>query len=194
MEIVTLGSSSPRRLELLSRFNFNIEVIPPDNEEIVDINLSHKENAEKISLEKLYNIKRRFPFKETIITADTFISFNNEILGKPNNITDAKEMLKLLSGKKHKVITGVSIYSRKKNLILSETEITDVEFRELTDNDIEFYLSTDEWIDAAGAYKIQGIGEMLIHKIIGSYTNVMGLPIKLIYGMFVSLNFINPVT
>ena len=62
------------------------------------------------------------------------------------------------------------------------------EFRELTDNDIEFYLSTDEWIDAAGAYKIQGIGEMLIHKIIGSYTNVMGLPIKLIYGMFVSLN------
>lgn len=190
MERVTLGSASPRRLELLKKLNIDIDVKPPNIEEIMNEELSPEDNSIKVSLDKLNYIKNENKDDLWIITADTFISYKNIILGKPTNRENAFDMLKMLSGKEHKVITGVSIYSKKLNKTLSEADITTVKFKKLTDNEINFYLECEEWVDAAGAYQIQNRGEILIESINGSYSSVMGLPISRIYGMFESLNFL----
>lgn len=190
MERVTLGSASPRRLELLKKLNIDIDVKPPNIDEIMNEELSPEENSIKVSLDKLNYIKNENKNDLWIITADTFISYKNIILGKPTNRENAFDMLKMLSGKEHKVITGVSIYSKKVNKTISEADITTVKFKKLTDNEINFYLDCEEWVDAAGAYQIQNRGEILIESINGSYSSVMGLPISRIYGMFESLNFL----
>ena len=193
MEIITLGSKSPRRLEILEKLGMKVVVKPPNIIETFDDNLSVEENAIKISLDKLENVKTANPEDPWVVTADTFISINESILGKPKDRLEAKNMLEMLSGKSHKVVTGVSLYSKKQNKTVSKSDITIVKFKKLTKNEINFYLSLNEWKDAAGAYKIQETGEILIDSINGSYSSVMGLPISSIYGMFVSLNFIYPV-
>ena len=189
MERITLASASPRRLEILKKLNLSVIVKPPNITEIIDKTLSPEENAKLISLKKLNYIKKLHPDDPWILSADTFISYKNKILGKPKDIEDAKYMLKTLSGDSHQVMTGISIYSKKMGKTVTEVDITTVTFKKLNERDIEFYLNTNQWIDAAGAYKIQETGEILIESINGSYSSVMGLPISRIYGMFVSLNF-----
>lgn len=189
MGVITLGSASPRRLELLQKLNLEVIVKPPKIEEVMDRNLTVEENAIKISLDKLKYVKDVNPNDAYIITADTFIVYQNRTLGKPVDRTDAFNMLKMLSGKEHRVLTGVSIYSKEEDRIISEVDITLVNFKELTADEINSYLDLNEWVDAAGAYQIQNMGEILIESINGSYSSVMGLPISRIYGMFVSLNF-----
>ncbi len=193
MGIITLGSASPRRLELLKKFGFEITVKPPDIDEIMDIKLSIEENAIKISKDKLDYVRLNNPNDNYILTADTFIALGNDTYGKPLDRSDAFNMIKTLSGKEHKVLTGVSIYSKILDKTLSEVDTTFVKFKKLSDEEINNYLNYNEWQDAAGAYQIQNMGEILIESINGSYTSVMGLPISRINGMFVSLNFNNPV-
>lgn len=193
MEKITLGSASPRRLELLKKLNINAIVKPPDIIEEMNPDLSVEMNAIKISRDKLDYIKSKNPNDLWIITADTFIVHKNNTMEKPKNRDDAFNMLHTLSGEKHKVLTGVSIYSKKSNQILSDVDTTIVTFKNLTSEEINYYLDFNEWLDAAGAYQIQRMGEILVESINGSYSSVMGLPISRIYGMLRSLNFIIPV-
>lgn len=189
MELITLASASPRRLELLKKLDLNVTVKKPNVDETFDPQKNIIDNGIEIALKKLNYIKNNNPDDKWIIAADTFIEINDNILGKPKDYSDAFNMLKLLSNKIHNVITAVTVYSKKVDITLNEVDITEVEFNNLSDSDIRSYLDYNEWIDAAGAYKIQEKGEILVKKINGSFSSVMGLPINLIYGMLKKLNF-----
>lgn len=112
-----------------------------------------------------------------VIGADTIVLIGSTILGKPNSTKEARAMLKRLSGRNHRVITGYAICCKSKDRYFSETVETKVCFKKLTDSEIEWYIHTEEPFDKAGGYAIQGLGMFLVRRINGSYTNVVGLPV-----------------
>ena len=171
---VILASQSPRRRELLKVIFKNFEIIPSSCEEVVPNNISTQNVAEFLANLKANDIAKKYP-EALVIGADTVVIAENEILGKPKNEAQAKEMLNKLSGEKHKVITGVSLCLNGKNRSFSE--ITEVEFFDLSNDEIENYVKTHEPMDKAGAYGIQGKGSLLVKRIDGDYFNVVGLPI-----------------
>lgn len=165
-------------------------VNPVDTEEDMTRNLSPEELAASIAEEKLHAFLKNPPADVSwAVAADTFISYMNRRVGKPVDRNDAERELKSLSGKTHQVLTGIALYCRRDDVILSEVDITDVTFRSLTPREIEWYLDSGEWEGVAGSYRIQGKGECLISGINGSYSNVMGLPITRFYGMLSKLDF-----
>ena len=122
-----------------------------------------------------------------VLAADTVIELDGRVLGKPRDREDARTMLSSLAGRTHRVITGVCIARGAARL--TDSAETLVEFAGLSDAEIEWYLASCEWEGVAGAYRIQGRGACLIERIDGSYSNVMGLPIRLVYGMLTALNY-----
>jgi septum formation protein len=112
-----------------------------------------------------------------VIGADTIVLIENMILGKPDSKDDARNMLKLLSGKTHQVLTGYAIVCRSKGRSVADTVTTQVLFKNLTEAEIEWYIHTHEPLDKAGAYAIQGLGTFIVKSVTGSYTNVVGLPV-----------------
>ena len=175
---VILASTSPRRKELLSEIIPIFKVESKEVEEIYPNNLQGGEIATYLS-----QLKSK-PFqpneKELIITADTIVILNGLILGKPKSPEEAIHMLTLLSGKKHEVITGVTIRTKDKELSFYDS--TKVEFYELKPNEIEYYVKSYKPFDKAGAYGIQEwIGSVGIKKMEGDFYNVMGLPIHRVY-------------
>ncbi len=171
---IILASQSPRRRELLKTIFENFEIIPSSCEEVVPNNISTQNVAEFLANLKANDIAKKYP-EALVIGADTVVIAENEILGKPKNEAQAKEMLNKLSGKTHTVITGVSLCFNGKNCSFSE--ITEVEFFDLSNDEIENYVKTHEPMDKAGAYGIQGKGSLLVKRIDGDYFNVVGLPI-----------------
>lgn len=190
--MIILASSSPRREELLRMLGLEFRIVWPEiREEIGDagsveeivINIARqkaKAIEKKISEEKLDISDGK---DDIIIAADTVVVYRTHILGKPKGDNEAKKMLKMLSGKWHRVYTGVCLIFKSKDKTKEQEEeitfyeVTKVKFRKLTDEEIEYYISTKEHIDKAGAYGIQGLGSVLVEKIFGDYTNVVGLPI-----------------
>ncbi|OQY39372.1 MAG: septum formation protein Maf [Spirochaetaceae bacterium 4572_7] len=189
MDQITLGSKSPRRLELLKRLNLNIIVKPSNIDETFNKNKTLEENGLDISNKKLLEIRTRNPNDKWIVTADTFIAFRGIALGKPRDREDAFDMLQTLAGNEHKVITALSLYSKKAEKTLSEVDISYVKFKDLSTNEINSYLDLNEWEDAAGGYKIQAQGEILTEYIKGTFSSIMGLPINRFYGMLTALNY-----
>ena len=174
--LLILASKSPRRRYLLEQAGLKFSVIPSDIDE-GKIPLSSPETYVRILSEvKAENISQKFPEK-WVIGADTIVLKNGDILGKPESIDDARTMLKKLSGQSHQVLTGYAIVCKAKNKKFSETVKTDVLFKQLTDEEIEWYIHTNEPFGKAGSYAIQGIGSFLVKSIKGSYTNVVGLPV-----------------
>lgn len=169
-----LASASPRRKELLAMFISDFAVCPSDIPEIVPNDLPIEEHSEYLARLKANDIAQKYP-EDIIIGADTSVILGNEILGKPKNREDAKRMLKTLSGNTHKVITGCAVV--KNGVCKSFSVVTEVEFFELTDTEIENYLDTNEYCDKAGSYGIQGFGGLFVKGIKGDYYNVVGLPI-----------------
>jgi septum formation protein len=112
-----------------------------------------------------------------VIGADTIVTIDNTVLGKPDHIDDARQMLKRLSGQTHLVWTGYAIICWRREVRISAAVQTDVQFKVLSDEEIEWYVQTDEPFDKAGAYAIQGLGTFLVRSINGSYSNVVGLPV-----------------
>ena len=125
---------------------------------------------------KAEEIAGRYP-GSWVIGADTIVSIGNAILGKPGSPDEAREMLRRLSGQTHQVYTGYAICCQAEGKMFNEAVRTDVQFKTLTPEEIEWYVSTEEPFDKAGAYAIQGIGTFLVKRINGSYTNVVGLPV-----------------
>jgi septum formation protein len=175
---ITLASNSPRRKELLNEIIPIFKVESKEVEEIYPNNLEGGEIATYLS-----ELKSK-PFqpneKELIITADTIVILNGLILGKPKSPEEAINMLTLLSGKKHEVITGVTIRTKDKELSFYDS--TKVEFYKLKPNEIEYYVTNYKPFDKAGAYGIQEwIGHVGIKKMEGDFYNVMGLPVHKVY-------------
>lgn len=175
---VILGSQSPRRKELLKKIIPFFNVVAPVVDEIIPKNYSPKKTVEFLSVKKNNFFKNEK--NKIIITADTIVCIDKAILGKPENYTQAKKMLKMLSGTKHKVITGVCIRCNEAQKTFTET--TSVYFKRLSDSDIDYYIKNFKPFDKAGAYAIQEwIGYAGIRKIEGCYYNVVGLPVFSLY-------------
>lgn len=174
-----LASQSPRRKELLSSLGFAFEVVKIDCEEIVPEHIKVGESAAYLS-ELKADAFRKLKEDEVLLTADTVVAIDNQFLGKPQNEDDAKNMLKLLSGKTHQVYTGITIKTLEKTI--TETDVADVEFDEITDDEIEFYIKNYKPFDKAGSYGIQEwLGMAKIKKMNGSFYTIMGLPTHLVY-------------
>lgn len=169
-----LASQSPRRKELLSSLGYEYEVCPADIDESVCTAGESIYVPEILSREKALSVLAKNP-DAVVLGSDTVVICDGKILGKPENGEEARLMLRLLSGKKHTVATGLCVCSREKTRSL--VSLTDVYFYDLSDELIDAYVETGEPMDKAGAYGIQGIGSALVRKIDGDYYTVMGLPV-----------------
>ena len=178
---IILASNSPRRRELLSGLDLEYEVkVLPDIEEGYPEGLSMEEIPRYIAAEKAAAYKDIIADNDLIITADTVVVLGDEVLGKPTDLDDARRMLRELSGKTHQVITGVYLMTKEKERGFSV--VTGVTFKELSDEEIDYYVEKYHPLDKAGAYGIQEwIGYIGVTGLNGSYYNVMGLPVQRIY-------------
>jgi septum formation protein len=198
---IVLASASPRRRELLLQIGVHADVVPAD----IDENAIRHDNPRTLALElaraKARETARRLGVEiaaetanrhddepggsETarpILAADTVVSVNGEILEKPVDREDAKRMLELISGRRHRVITGVAVIVPDGTTISHAAE-SEVTFSSLSGAEIEQYLQTDEWVGVAGAYRIQGHAARYVTHLSGSYSNVVGLPLHLVYSI-----------
>lgn len=178
---IILASKSPRRRELLGELGLNFDIISIDGvEEIYPENLQAHEIAEYLSNLKADAYLSVILQKDLIITADTIVVCENQVMGKPRDYDDAIYMLKTLSGKTHEVITGVTLLSKNKRVSFSV--ITEVEFADISDEEVKYYIDKYSPFDKAGAYGIQEwIGYVAVKAIKGSFYNVMGLPLHRLY-------------
>ncbi|NDV84294.1 Maf-like protein [Bacteroides sp. 51] len=178
---VVLASASPRRQELLTGLGIDFEVrLMPDLDESYPSGLDGEKIPSYIARHKAEAYKSTIQPKELLITADTIVWLNGEVLGKPVDEEDAKAILRRLSGKTHHVITGVCLTTT--DWQKSFTAVTDVSFSDLTEEEIEYYIANYHPLDKAGAYGVQEwIGYVGVEGIHGSYFNVMGLPIQKLY-------------
>lgn len=180
-----LASASPRRKELLNQIGIEPEIITGAYSEIQDPD--YLKTVQDNALGKLLASVRLHDQQNTVvIAADTIVVQNGKIFGKPQDAAHAKVMLQELSGKKHRVITGLAIYYNKK--IRYNYSATDVYFKALTQERINAYVASGEPLDKAGAYGIQGLGSIFVNKIDGCYSNVVGLPLALLNEMLEDLD------
>ncbi|WP_409228265.1 Maf family protein [Gudongella sp. SC589] len=177
MRKIVLASASPRRKELLEQCGIKPEIIASDIDERISNNHTPEEITMSLSFQKAMEVALRIG-EGLVIGADTVVVLDDEILGKPLDEEEAFSMLRRLSGKCHRVITGFSIIDAEGTERVVDYETTNVYFRSLSDQEISDYISTGECDDKAGAYGIQGKGALLVEKIEGCYFNVMGLPIS----------------
>ena len=168
-----LASQSPRRKELMGLFRIPFSVRVADIDETMDETLSPYDEVARVSRLKA----EATPHERTdvVVAADTIVVCNGAVLGKPKDEQDAFRMLKMLSGKDHQVMTGLTVLRGDAAVVC--TEVTDIHFRELTDREILAYIRTGEPMDKAGAYGIQGGAALFAEKMCGDYYNVMGLPV-----------------
>ena len=170
---IILASQSPRRQELLRLFHLPFTVQVADIDESMDPTKSPEQEVARVSTLKAQAIAC-VP-EDVVIAADTIVVCENTVLGKPHSEEDAKKMLRLLSGRDHQVMTGLTVICGQKTVTV--TEVTDIHFRELSDKEIADYVATGEPMDKAGSYGIQGGAALFAEKMVGDYYNVMGLPV-----------------
>ncbi len=171
-----LASVSPRRIELLRLAGIDFEVMPSGIDEVFRQGETPREHVLRLSEEKALAVARIRP-DCWVLGADTIVVIAGEILGKPGSVADAKAMLEKLSGREHEVFTGFSIALQGKGVPIREVVESKVLFREIADDEMDWYTGSDEPYDKAGAYAVQGVAAVFIREIRGSYTNVMGLPL-----------------
>lgn len=178
---IILGSASPRRKELLAGLGVEFTVDTANSfEETYSADTPHEKIPEVLSEGKSYGFHRPLEEDEVLITSDTLVLCEEHVMGKPHSREEAYSMLRLLSGRSHKVITAITIRDTNKAVTLSDTAI--VYFKELTDSEIYYYIDEYKPFDKAGAYGIQEwIGYIGIDKIEGSYFTIMGFPVHLVY-------------
>lgn len=178
---IILGSNSPRRKELLAGLDIEFTVdTGNDFEEVYRPDTPHERIPEVLSEGKSYGFHRKLENDEILITSDTLVLCGDRVMGKPHSREEAIDMIRHLSGRGHKVITAITLRDNKRCRTSSDTSI--VYFKELSDNEITYYVDNYRPYDKAGAYGIQEwIGYIGIDKIEGSYFTIMGLPVHLVY-------------
>ncbi|MCB0660534.1 MAG: septum formation protein Maf [Saprospiraceae bacterium] len=181
---IILGSGSPRRMELMQKAGFSVEVMVSNADENFDENMELADVAEMLAVRKAQDLLAHIGSDDVLVTADSVVILNGKIYNKPTNRSEAISMLTELSGQAHEVITGVCICFEHK--LQSFSEKTIVSFSELTESEIQDYVDHCAPYDKAGAYGIQEwIGWAKIEKIDGSFANVMGLPVEKVYKILV---------
>jgi septum formation protein len=183
--MLVLASASPRRQELLRNAGIAFEMQPAHINEEPLPGESAKDCAERLAREKALAIASQRPH-DVVLGADTVVTIDSQLLGKPTNAEDAARMLRQLSGRDHQVITGVCLAFNGHVSVASET--TQVTVNQLTEKEIEVYIASGEPMDKAGAYAIQGIASRWIPRIEGDYFNVVGLPVALVFHMLREVN------
>ncbi len=168
------ASASPRRREILASCGYDFEVIPSEADESIDEKMTPAETVMELSKRKALSVSEKHP-GAVVFGCDTIVVLGNTILGKPRDEENAKNMLRMLSGKTHEVMTGVTITDRKKSYTFHE--VSEVTFYELSEETIESYVASLEPMDKAGSYGIQGLGCVLVKGIKGDYFSIVGLPI-----------------
>ena len=171
-----LASASPRRKELLKLLGLDFEVLPSGVEETSRTGETPEEHVLRLSAQKVLALSSSYP-EAWIIGADTVVVLDGGFMGKPATIAEAKIMLKKLSGREHQVHTGFTIARKITDILLQEAVISSVFFKRLSEEEVNWYVETDEPYDKAGGYALQGMGAFFISRITGSYTNVIGLPL-----------------
>ena len=173
---IILASKSPRRRQLLEQAGLTVTVMPSDFEEGSAELQAPEQYVRTLAEGKARAVTRQFP-NDWVIGADTIVVVSGRVLGKPASEQEARTMLNQLNGRTHEVFTGWCIHRLEDNYRFSETIRTEVQFKQLTATEIEWYIHTSEPFDKAGAYAIQGVGAFLVKTIRGSYSNVVGLPL-----------------
>lgn len=183
--MIILASTSPRRHEILGRYT-DFKIITEDIEENNEEYTSPEQLVSALSFEKGIRVAQKNE-KDIVISADTVVYIDNKVMGKPKDRKDAFNMLKKLSGRRHQVLTGYSIFKIDEKIKYNNYVLSEVVFKNLRDSDINDYLDTKEYVGKAGAYAIQGYGALLVDSIIGDYDNIVGLPISKIFDKLKSL-------
>ena len=178
---IVLASASPRRAELLRAAGIEFDVAPAHVDETVHGGESPDQYVRRVAQAKAHAVHGEHPGR-VILAADTTVVLGAEILGKPVDARDASRMMRLLAGRFHEVLTGVTVVNRE-GAADSRVARTTVEFAPMTANEIDWYVRSGEPMDKAGAYAIQGLASRFIRRIDGSYSNVVGLPVALVYEM-----------
>ena len=191
MADLILASASPRRLELLAQIGITpISVWPADVDETALKDEEPQHYVVRMASLKAAAAHQQFP-ENYVLAADTIVACGRRILGKPQNEADAKRMLTLLSGRRHRVYTAVEIYAPN-GQHTKRLSLTIVQFKRLSERDLQNYLASHEWQGAAGAYKIQGLAEAFVMRINGSYSGVVGLPLYETKQMLNGLGYLLP--
>jgi len=179
--VLILASASPRRAELLAAAGIAVDVQPAHVDEQLEPGEGAASYVRRLAESKARLIAAANPGRP-VLGADTVVTLDYHILGKPEDSADTRRMLRLLSGRTHQVLTGVTLVAPGNS---PDTQVahTDVEFAHLSDTEIDWYASTAEPGDKAGAYAIQGLASRFVTRIEGSYSNVVGLPVALVYRM-----------
>jgi septum formation protein len=184
--ILILASASPRRAELLTAAGITFDVCPAHIDESIRAGEDAATYARRLALEKAGVVHAQHP-RRTVLAADTVVVVDGQILGKPVDKDDAKRMLRLLSGRRHEVLTAVALMGLAPPDLERDAdvgvEITVVEFAPLSGAEIDWYVESGEAADKAGAYAIQGLASRFATRVEGSYSNVVGLPVALVYAM-----------
>jgi septum formation protein len=181
-----LASKSPRRYELLKQAGLEFDVIPSRVEEDFVKGESPRKHVLRLAEAKALYVGNQHPDR-WVVAADTIVYVDHSILGKPKSREEAKKMLRRLSGKEHRVLTGFSVYHLERRKGDREAVQTAVKVKKLTQSEIDWYIQTGEPYDKAGGYAIQGMGSFMIESIKGSYTNVVGLPLCELIQMLIRL-------
>ena len=178
-----LASQSPRRRELLGLFRRPFIIRVADIDEAMDPNLPPYDEVARVSRAKAEAVARQTD--DIVVAADTIVVCAGRTLGKPHSEAEAAEMLRLLSGRDHQVMTGMTVLRGEASVTC--TEVTDIHFRPLSEKEIESYIATGEPMDKAGAYGIQGGAALFAQRMVGDYYNVMGLPVCRLYEILTQL-------
>ena len=199
METVILASASPRRSELLSRVGIPFRTVHPDLDESDLLRGAGPEIVTAISIKKVEAATKKVEsaagrFKgespKWIIGADTVVEIDGRLLGKPAGNEEAGEFLRLLSGKVHRVHTGLALLPDPGKRIAVRSCTTEVKFQDFSASELDFYLRSGEWSGAAGAYRIQERGGLFVQWVRGSYSNVVGLPLETLYLMLKDAGYV----
>jgi len=181
LEKIILASRSPRRAEILSAIGWPFEAVAADIDESVRADEDAVIYVKRLALTKAQTVAHKNP-GSLVLGADTTVVVDGELLGQPLDDNDARRMLKLLSGKWHEVLTGVALVRADQDAqALVDHETTSVRFAEMSDEEIDWYVSTGEPHGKAGAYGIQGPAALFVEEIAGDYFNIVGLPVRLVY-------------
>ena len=190
-EKLVLASSSPRRIELLKNGSIDFEVVEHSIDESSFIEKNPKKLVSILSYNKALSVSKLDQFIDRyVIGVDTIVVYKNNILGKPANREEALFNIKRLSGNKHLVVSGIAVVNSKLNIKEIKTALSVVYFNKLNDKFLEYYIDNNLWKGYAGGYAIQGIFSLVIKKIVGSYTNIVGLPMEILYKSLKKLDLI----
>ena len=176
MKKIILASQSPRRRDLLKQISLEFEIDPSNYKEDMSLKMEPKKLAEFLSLGKAKDVAQRHK-DSIIISADTIVAVDDEVFGKPKTPEKAKYMLQKLSGKAHSVITGFTIIDTETDKQISKSVETKVYFKNLSEKEVDAYITSGEPLDKGGSYAIQGLAALFVEKIEGDYFNIVGLPI-----------------